>query len=272
MSGVGRAPGRGRAASWGYPRSSGWTAPMCPPNTGPTSPTSSSATSPSRWSSGGRSPWPSASRWPSTLRPSAPRARCRPHRSGSRRALLRGGPGPGRDGPRQRAVVRVLGGAVRRRGLDLPRRHPAVGARQPRCGVVVSPEPLPGGGAVGRAGVHVVPAIGRRPARAPRRLPRATRGRRDGPTRAPAPEAEPAADPEPVVGPEPELVPDPPTSGGPPAPEVPETPATAAAINGEAAAGAKGNGPSDEDLLFPQPPGWAALRRIAGRARRRSGR
>jgi SAM-dependent methyltransferase len=88
----------------------------------------------------------------------------------------------------------------------------------------------------------------------------------------PVAEPEPAADPEPAAWPGPEPVPERPTSGWPAAPDVPETPAAAAATNGEAATRAPESGPSAEDLTFPQPPGWAALRRIADRARRRSGR
>ena len=89
------------------------------------------------------------------------------------------------------------------------------------------------------------------------------------------PPAPPVPEPEPVAEPEPEPVPEPPTDHEPDTwevPEVPEVPGVPAATNGEAAAGAQELGPSDEDLSFPQPPGWAALRRIAGRARRRSGR
>jgi SAM-dependent methyltransferase len=88
----------------------------------------------------------------------------------------------------------------------------------------------------------------------------------------PAPEPEPAEEPEPTAGPEPQPVPDAPSEGGPDTPDVAEAPAAAAAINGEAVAGAEDNGPFDEELSFPQPPGWAALRRFADRARRRSGR
>jgi SAM-dependent methyltransferase len=89
------------------------------------------------------------------------------------------------------------------------------------------------------------------------------------------PPAPPVPEPEPVAEPEPEPVPGPPTDHEPDTwevPEVPEVPGVPAATNGEAAAGAQEHGPSDEDLSFPQPPGWAALRRIADRARRRSGR
>jgi len=89
------------------------------------------------------------------------------------------------------------------------------------------------------------------------------------------PPAPPVPEPEPVAEPEPEPVPEPPTDHQPDTwevPEVPEMPGVPAATNGEAAAGAQEHGPSDEDLSFPQPPGWAALRRIADRARRRSGR
>ena len=89
------------------------------------------------------------------------------------------------------------------------------------------------------------------------------------------PPAPPVPEPEPVAEPEPEPVPEPPTDHEPDTwevPEVPEVPGVPAATNGEAAAGAQEHGPPDEDLLFPQPPGWAALRRIADRARRRSGR
>ncbi len=89
------------------------------------------------------------------------------------------------------------------------------------------------------------------------------------------PPAPPVPEPEPVAEPEPEPVPEPPTDHEPDTwevPEVPEMPGVPAATNGEAAAGAQEHGPSDEDLSFPQPPGWAALRRIADRARRRSGR
>jgi SAM-dependent methyltransferase len=89
------------------------------------------------------------------------------------------------------------------------------------------------------------------------------------------PPAPPVPEPEPVAEPEPEPVPGPPTDHEPDTwevPEVPEVPGVPAATNGEAAVGAQDHGPSDEDLSFPQPPGWAALRRIADRARRRSGR
>jgi SAM-dependent methyltransferase len=89
------------------------------------------------------------------------------------------------------------------------------------------------------------------------------------------PPAPPVPEPEEVAEPEPEPVPDPPTDPEPDTwevPEVPEVPGVPAAANGEAAAGAQDHGPSDDDLSFPQPPGWAALRRIADRARRRSGR
>jgi len=88
----------------------------------------------------------------------------------------------------------------------------------------------------------------------------------------PAPEPEPAEAPEPAAEPEPQPVPEPPSHGSPDTPDVREAPAAPAATNGEAGAGAEEHGPSDEDLLFPQPPGWAALRRFAERARRRSGR
>ena len=89
------------------------------------------------------------------------------------------------------------------------------------------------------------------------------------------PPAPPVPEPEPVAEPEPEPEPEPPTDHEPDTwevPEVPEMPGVPAATNGEAAAGAQEHCPSYEDLSFPQPPGWAALRRIADRARRRSGR
>jgi SAM-dependent methyltransferase len=88
----------------------------------------------------------------------------------------------------------------------------------------------------------------------------------------PAPEPEPAEEPEPAAEPEPQPLPEPPSHGSPDTPDDREAPAAPAATNGEASAGAEEHGPSDEDLLFPQPPGWAALRRFAERARRRSGR
>ena len=55
-------------------------------------------------------------------------------------------------------------------------------------------------------------------------------------------------------------LPQPPTPADPPTPEAPKVddrPATT--TNGD-----------DESLMFPEPPGWATLRRVAGRARRRN--
>ena len=96
-------------------------------------------------------------------------------------------PGQTRHRARQRAVVRVLGGAVRRRGLDLPRRHPALGADERGRGLAAPPEPVPRRGPVRRAGLHVVPAPGRGPTGAPGRVPRAAGGRRDDPAPAAGP-------------------------------------------------------------------------------------
>ena len=89
----------------------------------------------------------------------------------------------------------------------------------------------------------------------------------------PPPRPEPEAEPEPVPGIEPPVeVPPPPQP-----PIVPKAPGEAEVIAPDADAAANGNeaashdGGHDEDISFPQPPGWATLRRMAGRARRRSG-
>ncbi len=88
----------------------------------------------------------------------------------------------------------------------------------------------------------------------------------------PEPEAEPEAEPEPVIEPWADVPPPPPPLVVPNAHDDAEVLASAApaAANGSAAATA-GEAGDDDDLSFPQPPGWAALRRMAGRARRRSG-
>jgi SAM-dependent methyltransferase len=88
----------------------------------------------------------------------------------------------------------------------------------------------------------------------------------------PVPEPEPAAEPEPEAVPEPAAESEPAADGGPARSDVPDVPADAAAPNGEAEAGAAERGRPDAELSFPQPPGWAAIRRIAERARRRSRR
>ena len=83
----------------------------------------------------------------------------------------------------------------------------------------------------------------------------------------PEPEAEPVTVIEPSVDvppPPPFVVPNAPDEAAVLAPDAP------AAANGNEAAGAEEAG-DDEDISFPQPPGWATLRRMAGRARRRSG-
>jgi SAM-dependent methyltransferase len=88
----------------------------------------------------------------------------------------------------------------------------------------------------------------------------------------PVPEPEPAAAPEPEAAPEPAAPSGPAAAGGPDGSDVPDVPAAAAVPNGSADVASADRGSPDEELSFPEPPGWATIRRIAGRARRRSGR
>lgn len=83
----------------------------------------------------------------------------------------------------------------------------------------------------------------------------------------PPPEPEPAAEPEPVPEPEPER-----PAAPEPAPLVADRPDVTAEDDGTTETAAPANGDTGDDMSFPEPPGWAALRRVAGRARRRSGR
>jgi hypothetical protein len=53
--------------------------------------------------------------------------------------------------------------------------------------------------------------------------------------------------------------------------ESPEPPATSGDAAGPGTGDPSADG-ADDDLSFPEPPGWATLRRVAGRARRRGGR
>ena len=89
----------------------------------------------------------------------------------------------------------------------------------------------------------------------------------------PPPPPEPAAEPEPVIDPSvdgtPPVVPPAPVPHRPDDAGVPAANVPAASNGGEPARPEEPEG--DEELSFPQPPGWATLRRMAGRARRRSG-
>lgn len=99
------------------------------------------------------------------------------------------------------------------------------------------------------------------------------------PRPAPAPEAvtaEPTTD---DIPPPPPIAPGAPDGNGATPPEedatVSATDAAEPPVTSDDAAGSRGGDPSadgtDDDLTFPEPPGWATLRRVAGRARRRSG-
>ena len=92
----------------------------------------------------------------------------------------------------------------------------------------------------------------------------------------PVPEPQLEAEPEPDAGegeapPGPGHEPDeavPPSAAGPESGDEHDVGAAPAPVNGVGGPAETG---TDEELSFPQPPGWAALRRVAGRARRRSG-
>jgi hypothetical protein len=103
------------------------------------------------------------------------------------------------------------------------------------------------------------------------------------PRPAPVPEAvpaEPAADDIPPPPPPRPRVPGAPDGNGTTpahedgtiaATDAPEPPVTSDDADATGTGDASTDG-TDEELMFPEPPGWATLRRVAGRARRRSGR